>query len=107
MSAAMVIPFPGAGPAGGLLHVGAGVGQGGREYPEHLGAVSGRGHAESVLGAGREGEGVTLFEADLLPGDGDLQLASERELQAIDVAAETAATAGPGHTDAQAPRDGD
>jgi hypothetical protein len=32
-----------------------------------------------VLGAGREGEGVALFEGDLLPGDGDLQLAGQDE----------------------------
>jgi ketosteroid isomerase-like protein len=31
-----------------------------------------------VLGAGREGEGVTLFEGDLLPRDGE-QAVSERE----------------------------
>jgi hypothetical protein len=32
-----------------------------------------------VLGAGREREGVALFEGDLLPDDGDLQLAGQDE----------------------------
>ena len=34
---------------------------------------------EGVLGAGREGEGVTLLQHDLLPGDGELQLPGQDE----------------------------
>ena len=72
-------PVPQRRPAGWPLHVDAGVGQGGREHPEHLGAAGWPGHAEGVLGIGREGKGVTLLERDLLRCDGELQLPGQDE----------------------------